>query len=99
MSDLAPGLSYTWYAGEAYIIKDDKGDELEVVTKESEGVLSFIHAFDTWFTLSHTLPVHSPVLEGIWNSVVAAYQKLPPHVVRELPSIRGSITPIHDLRG
>lgn len=99
MSDLAPGLSYTWYAGEAYIIKDDKGDELEVVTKESEDVVKFIHAFDTWFTVSHTLPATSPVSERLWQLVLDGYNNLPPHVVRELPSIRGSIMPIHDLRG
>ena len=80
---LAPGMSQVITAGEAYVITDDKGKELELIGKEPVEVIAFCRAFHFWLGLRRSTG-DSEVTQHAWHVLMGAYENLPSHIKKEL---------------
>lgn len=86
---IAVGATRSIEAGDTLVVRDRNGQEFAVEGKESEVVMDFLKAFDTWYTVSK-VKTQGPVLGALWSDVVRLWNCLPPRVVREMPSFKSA---------
>ena len=85
---LAPGMSQVVVAGEEYIIKDDKGGELELVGRDDPVVVEFLHAFDSWMRVRNTLSAENDTTKAAWHVVMEKFGMLPARLVQDFPTVK-----------
>lgn len=86
-TELAPGMETVVYAGDTLVIEDKEGQEFAVTGRESEEVLSFLKAFDTWLTTKNAL-VQGVVLDAAYADMTKQFNSLPLRLQREMPSFK-----------
>lgn len=84
-SVLAPGMTHVIQAGEQWEIGDSAGESFEVKAVESDEVMEFLKAFDTWL-VTYNAQVKGTVLEAAQADCVQKFNALPMRIQREMPS-------------
>jgi hypothetical protein len=88
-STVAPGMTQVVEAGTIYVIEDNEGEKLEIEGRDHPLVIEFINAFDHWLLLDKTMPKDAEqVRDAAWAEVIAKWDAMPGHIVKNLPSVR-----------
>lgn len=85
---VAPGMTQVIVAGESYVLKDDKGAELELKGADDPQVVEFLHSFDAWQTICTTLGHGSDAAVSQFEDVLTKWQSMPERLVSGMPSYR-----------
>lgn len=94
---IAPELEEVVEAGDTLIITDAKGQQFAITGRDSEDVIEFCKAFDTWLSARNLGNVQGPVLDSLFTLAVTRFKSLPDRIQWQLPSYRspGIILPGH----
>lgn len=86
-TELMPGMETVVYAGDTLVITDNAGQEFAVSGRESEEVMKFLEAFDTWLTTKNAL-VSGVVLDAAYAEMTRLFNALPLRIQRSMPSFK-----------
>lgn len=85
---LAPGMTQIVVAGDTYVLKDDNGDELELVGRDDPKVVYFLEAFDAWQSICNTLGHGHSSAVAQFTIVLDKWREMPDRVLTAMPSYR-----------
>lgn len=90
---IKPGMSHVVNAGETLVIRDNEGQEISVEAREHDDVMAFLVAYDDLRVARARGMTTGLVFEALRDSVERAWNSLPAHVTRRLPtaSARGLV--------
>lgn len=82
---LAPGMTRVCHADETLVLTDNEGHEFAVEGREAESTMTFLKAFDMYFTAKES-NAQGIALDALWWEVKQKFNEMPMRVQKQLPS-------------